>query len=792
MRNQERKQKHWGTVLSVILLALSRAVAMDIAHWKMEEVVEIADNALIKNEAENRNVHLVDLEVTALVAGLGHPRLTTKEQGSFGRALFFDQAYAAAQGIWDGYDSIEIDVWIKLDQLPSETGNNMYLMETDAWHLLILADGNRLEWRVNHEDGGNRIRRIGLGDCKNRWIHVVASLRDGVSSLTVDGQTTSASSAPMRIVRNATLHLGHRPGKPAERAFRGMMDEIKISIPGHNHVLNVAEAREPMNWAANTGEILYNGIRLPAQWPPRYINPEDRSPMPVPYLDYPPEVIHIDVGRQLLFDDFLIEQTDLKRSFHSPVKYEGNPVLQPETELEKGRQPAAFPLSGGVWWDYDEKMFKMWYSAQFQGRICYATSADGIHWDRPDLGIVPGSNVSLETRPDYRPDSFTVVPDWDAARPDERWTLFVRPPGGAQHGYSYVSPDGIAWKNRTATGSTHDRTTHFFNPFRNKWVYSLRTTALPGRNRVRARQYYETEDFLRGARWGEEDKVAWLLVDENDPADNQTGEEPQLYNFDAVAYESILLGFYAIHHGPPNIECHRAGLPKITELNFAYSRDGFHVHRPDRIAHIPAERRDVWDRAYIQSVGGICVVMGDELWFYYSGFSGNEAMGGEEFERTRVSGAYYGGSTGIAILRRDGFASLDAGPAGGRMTTRPLRFSGRRLFVNADVPEGRIRAELRDAENRPIEPFTLDASIPFAGDSTITELRWASADDFSTLAGQPVRIHFEVTNGSLYSFWVSKDGSGRSDGYVAAGGPGYTGPVDTVGKQALEYRKENR
>jgi len=41
-----------------------------------------------------------------------------------------------------------------------------------------------------------------------------------------------------------------------------------------------------------------------------------------------------------------------------------------------------------------------------------------------------------------------------------------------------------------------------------------------------------------------------------------------------------------------------------------------------------------------------------------------------------------------------------------------------------------------------------------------------------------------LTNGSLDAFWVSRDESGRSDGYVAAGGPGYTGPTDTVGKTA--------
>jgi hypothetical protein len=77
-------------------------------------------------------------------------------------------------------------------------------------------------------------------------------------------------------------------------------------------------------------------------------------------------------------------------------------------------------------------------------------------------------------------------------------------------------------------------------------------------------------------------------------------------------------------------------------------------------------------------------------------------------------------------------------------------------------------------------------SIPFSGDSTIKDLKWEGATDLSALAGQPVRFRFELTNGSLYAFWVSKDDTGRSDGYLAGGGPGYTGVIDTVGRAALE------
>jgi hypothetical protein len=96
------------------------------------------------------------------------------------------------------------------------------------------------------------------------------------------------------------------------------------------------------------GETLYNGILLPEQWPPDY-GGWTREPMPVPYLENPPEVINIDVGRQLFVDDFLIEETTLQRTFHQPTYYEGNPIIKPDREWEHhGPAPFAGPFSGGV------------------------------------------------------------------------------------------------------------------------------------------------------------------------------------------------------------------------------------------------------------------------------------------------------------------------------------------------------------------------------------------------------------------------------------------------------------
>jgi len=121
-------------------------------------------------------------------------------------------------------------------------------------------------------------------------------------------------------------------------------------------------------------ETLYNGITLGSPWPPRRRYP-DEYPIRPPYLAAPPEVIPIDVGRQLFVDDFLVDHTNLARTWHHPTYHPANPILRPETPWElsdpvaerTGRplNPAAMVFSDGVFFDPRDRLFKMWYMAGY-------------------------------------------------------------------------------------------------------------------------------------------------------------------------------------------------------------------------------------------------------------------------------------------------------------------------------------------------------------------------------------------------------------------------------------------
>jgi hypothetical protein len=530
---------------------------------------------------------------------------------------------------------------------------------------------------------------------------------------------------------------------------------------------------------ANSSEVLYNGIVLPSPWPPRladFPTSVERDPAVPPYFVSPPNVIPIDVGRQLLVDDFLIADTTLTRTFHLPKYHPASPVLKPDQpwEMKNPDHAAAMVFSDGVWYDPKDQLFKMWYMVGESAATGYATSRDGIKWTKPALDVRPPTNI---VQPGGR-DSSTVWLDLEEKDPARRYKMFrVIGAGGADPVTEWnnwviaihFSPDGIHWGEPVAkTGRVVDRSTVFWNPFRKVWVYSIRHVYKTGDTTdkrygfARRRSYVEGPDVLAAARWDVNEPLRWTDVDRLDPQRDDLKTKPQLYNLDAVAYESLMVGFFTIWRGQP------ADRHKPNNVVLGYSRDGWHWSRPDRRAFCPvSDKQGDWNANNVQSAGGGFLVVGDELYFYVSGRTGRP--GGNK------AGTL---TTGLATLRRDGFASMDAGDTQGTLTTRPVKFSGQYLFVNIDNPNGELRVEVLDQTGKIVPRFSAENCLPVTADKTSQAVRWQGVDDLSSLANQPVRFRFHLKNGQLYAFWVSPDKSGASRGYVAAGGPGFSSNRD--------------
>ena len=169
----------------------------------------------------------------------------------------------------------------------------------------------------------------------------------------------------------------------------------------------------------------------------------------------------------------------------------------------------------------------------------------------------------------------------------------------------------------------------------------------------------------------------------------------------------------------------------------------------------------------MHSPAGILFVVGDKLIFPYSGCSGTAPDGRK--------GMYAGQSIGLAMLRRDGFASMDAGTKPGVLTTRPVTFQGEHLFVNMNASSGELRVEALDETGRGRVSAT---SEPVSGDCTQQLIQWKGAPSLAKLGGKPVRFRFHLTKGQLYAFWVTPDAKGASFGYLGGGSPGSAGVRD--------------
>ncbi len=93
-------------------------------------------------------------------------------------------------------------------------------------------------------------------------------------------------------------------------------------------------------------------------------------------------------------------------------------------------------------------------------------------------------------------------------------------------------------------------------------------------------------------------------------------------------------------------------------------------------------------------------------------------------------------------LRLDGFASVKAGKDSGAILTKPLRFAGKQLHVNAAAKGGTLRVEVQNAAGKAIPGFTLDDSLPLTGDEIDHAMLWEGGRDVSApFAGQAGADH---------------------------------------------------
>ncbi|MCP4643691.1 MAG: hypothetical protein GY851_24810 [bacterium] len=447
---------------------------------------------------------------------------------------------------------------------------------------------------------------------------------------------------------------------------------------------------------------------------------------------------------QLLVDDHLIEErTDVSREYGTFARYPDNPVM-PATEPWEGDMAY---LYGTVLPGEDGAGYRAWYHSWAHGeyRMLYATSDDGLTWDKPELGLVDykGSKANnilfRRTHENHSPQ--VMHTPWDADSDSQYKLLYFEygrtPPDFTVTGYyGMTSPDGIHWtdvsKKPVFLDSPGDVGNFVWDPLKKRYVgWPKKFSEVRGYRR-RCVGYTETTDF---ELWPESELV--LVPDEIDDRwvgdDDPEKAHTDFYGLCGFAYETMYIGFlwmFPITDGGNDGPC-------FVEL--VTSRDGKNWERQEQREHklLPLGDAGTWDDGMVFTPNHP-LVEGDTIKLFYGGF-----------DVTHGSGAGRG-CVGIATLRKDGFAWLRAGESG-IVTTKPLTGTSGRLAVNYAAKGGALRVEVTDAAGHVIPGYGRNDCAPLTGDSVDEQVRWKEHENLPETDGA-IRLRFVMNQASLYSF----------------------------------------
>lgn len=430
--------------------------------------------------------------------------------------------------------------------------------------------------------------------------------------------------------------------------------------------------------------------------------------------------------KHLFIDDALIADMDGVRLTCNPPGEARELNFRPESSAWRA---SVFDKNGKVY------MFipSGYFSAEGITRL--RVSDDGINFRKPELGVIEleassDNNYVLYGSPLYG----SVFKDLNPAVSSEarfKLTAWV-----ANRGiYMYVSPDGIHWRRNETTLLplvTGGGAESFWDDQRGLYVIYIKRDSsyndenCPGTGRravmLETREPYKTWPFKKRSHPYFE---AWPF-----PAVTCEGavvfpvnENGQVYRTRAIKYPWAPDTYLAFVWRFADDDEHR-------QIDLGVSRDGIHwkFYADRRWYMSPGEHEEVL------SLYGL-IRRGDEIW-QYADYGGAHGAGRERTYKRLTQ-------------RLDGFVSLTAEESG-TVTTRPLIFKGSRLLLNTSV-KGSLRVAFVDEDGGDIEGYGFSDCEPIEADSTSVVVKWNGSGDVGKLAGQTIRLKFQMKDARLYA-----------------------------------------
>jgi hypothetical protein len=504
-------------------------------------------------------------------------------------------------------------------------------------------------------------------------------------------------------------------------------------------------------------------------------------------------------GEQVLFafdDHSMAWQHNLKLTLVQPEKHPANPVVRcgPKGSPDYGHAI----LYGTVLRDGDR--FRMWYLGMIQRALeagqapgwwrpmCYAESLDGIHWTKPELGLVElngnkRNNICLiegEVRSMTLVNDFlSVLHDPDDPDPTRRFkTAYIAhlPAQDIRGGMSKIgipegrvgamicatSGDGLRWKvvgDRPANAGGERFEVSGLYRFGN-FYYASGQLISPwcwlsdGRPVGRMMQTFRSPDFRAWSRAKAQSMVLPQQAADPRPSldDALAGHGLQLHMGVGLWNRgNVLVGLYGMWQGVPLKRPKTAkGLDGLRiDLGLAISNDGVHFREPvPGFKFLEHGKPGQWDSIALLQ-GHALANVGQMTYVWYSHWDTEEKFRSQEI--------------GLATLRRDGFGYLARcapGTSGQCVTTTiPGSPRGARVFINATgvSQASPLAVELIDEFDRAIPGYSGADAARITSEGVRQPVAWGGGRSELTPEGRPfaLRINFPDSDAArLFAIYV--------------------------------------
>lgn len=443
----------------------------------------------------------------------------------------------------------------------------------------------------------------------------------------------------------------------------------------------------------------------------------------------------------LLLDGTIVENTEnAKLAVGTVEKHSANPLFVEDNPWEVRFDN----LYGNVIYDEEEKIYKCWYSPfivdisalgmSLEERdskeydppwtremgICYATSKDGITWEKPDMGLVEydgskannilwrGNSESESKELWAGPHGSGIFKDYHDPDPKRRYKAIIK----MDILSVAFSSDGIHWGTPVAcpeadvAGDTHNNA--FWAPTLGKYVGITRSW---GEKKGRQVMRIESEDFINWTK-------AELVLE-------GMSKNFQTYAMPVFFYGGIYIGLVAIHDQDSD--------RVWTELIWSHDTKNWNRVDPGTPLIPCSDKVLDYDYGCVYPCA-YPVFQEDQIRLYY---------GGSDY----LHFGWRNGSLCLATLRPDGFAgyeqeSIDK-PA--VITTTSIPYSGKGIRITADVKKGgSVKVSVVDKNGNLIATAAIVIE-------TVTDKQLWFNDKINL---NEVRLQFELSSAKLYSFKI--------------------------------------